>query len=112
METSTLQAMLELMNKFESNKNELKSWLDGMTKNDGTGVLYEMKQIVGANTVLGNSISAVGTTVMEAKAHAITNLTNLHAAVTKYINDTMAAQADYNVSATAITQAVESISWD
>lgn len=111
MDLQEIEAMEIMLSRFLEERNHLKKVLDALTT-DGDGVLYRLKQAVGADSQLGATISNVGGAVMSARTNAIVALDQIAEIIKQKIAEAKSYNAEAEAGLTQINTKINNITFE
>ena len=104
MDQTWIENMQVLKSRLDAEMNDLKSYLDDLTQ-DGSGVLYDMRTVVGDSGEIGSSLGQIGGVVMDAKQKLFVSLQKISDLIAQKIADAQ----QYNEESISNQQKVASV---
>ena len=111
MDQTWIENMQVLKSRLDAEMNDLKSYLDDLTQ-DGSGVLYDMRTVVGDSGEIGSSLGQIGGVVMDAKQKLFVSLQKISDLIAQKIADAQQYNEESISNQQKVAAGVESISWE
>ena len=110
MDQTWIQNMQILKERLNTEISDLRVDLNRLTQ-DGSGLLYDMKNIVGADSEMGANISSIGGVIMEAKQTLFVSLHNINSLIAEKISDAQKYNEEAIANQQKVAAGVSSITW-
>lgn len=110
MDQTWIENMQILKSRLDTEMNDLKSYLNDLTQ-DGSGVLFDIKNIVGSDSEIGSNINNIGGVVMEAKQKLFVSLQKISDLIAEKISDAQQYNEESIANQQKVASGVSSITW-